>query len=63
MKPLCSKQSSAKDQGPLTYVPPRLRKIELVAEEVLATGCKTEIAPAPNNSNCATCIPSVSFGS
>lgn len=34
------------------YVKPKLRTIELVAEEVLATGCKTGFSTGPAPPNC-----------
>jgi len=37
------------------YEKPRLRVIELTAEEVLAVGCKTAAGGAPLPPNCLSC--------
>jgi len=56
-----------KDQTPkLPYGKPRLRKIPLVAEEVLAINCKTAAgAPGKNGSRCgfAPCSVPGAYGS
>lgn len=39
----------------LTYTPPRLREIELVAEEVLSVGCKMANSGMPNAQFTVSC--------
>jgi len=46
-----------------TYEKPRLRTIDLVAEEVLAVGCKNENNTAVNQALCGPGVPCVEFGS
>lgn len=44
-----------KEKTKRAYEKPRLRTIELLAEEVLAVGCKTLTAPGINPGSPATC--------
>jgi len=46
------KQSSAKLAGKIPYLKPKLRTIELVAEEVLGVGCKSSGAIAVGVAPC-----------
>jgi hypothetical protein len=43
------KEKDKRENGKQAYEKPRLRSIELAAEEVLAVGCKTVSQTAPNN--------------
>jgi hypothetical protein len=46
------KSEKGEDQEKQAYERPRLRTIELAADEVLAIGCKTATTPAPLGPNC-----------
>jgi len=60
MKTETNRQPGADAKRP--YTPPRLRTIELVADEVLAVGCKTVAgAPGPTGGNLTCRAPSVCF--
>jgi hypothetical protein len=45
-----------KEQPKRAYQKPRLRTIELLAEEVLAVGCKTQSAPGTNPGGAISCL-------
>ncbi|MBW1744438.1 MAG: hypothetical protein JRJ47_13570 [Deltaproteobacteria bacterium] len=46
------KSEQGRDQEKQAYEKPRLRIIELAADEVHAIGCKTVSSPAPLGPNC-----------
>jgi hypothetical protein len=47
------KENQKQAQKKQTYEKPKMRSIDLTAEEVLAVGCKTAQGGGPNSPSCA----------